>query len=253
MATSGGTRRDTLSKAERMAVAAAVNAILFRCQLQRGEGRMRAFIHARRKRMLQSTNVEGEDSGAICDAVLQVCYAMGCGAFPRATPMWWMKRRTGGAWEDLRQCDDATADYFKDKLRISPRVFREIMEALSPFLEGRATFYREPLQPDHIVAYALYRWASGETYESGTCNFDIGRSSGFVAVRDVTTALLSAYPDKISWPTGLQKVVVLRAFADKGFPNCHGCIDCTHIFIDKSTNCPGEDYYDRKHRFSIQA
>ncbi|GBG87555.1 hypothetical protein CBR_g45613 [Chara braunii] len=198
MAMNGGSGRDTLSKAERTVVATAVNAILFRCQLQRGEGRMRAVIRARQKRTLQSTNVEGKDSGAVCGAVLQVCYAMGCGAFPRATPRWWMKRRTGGTWEDLRQYDDATTDYLKDKLRMSPRVFRDITEALSPFLERLVTFYREPLQPDHIVAYALYKWASGETYESGTWSFGIGRSSGLVAVRDVTAVLLSAYPDKIS-------------------------------------------------------
>ncbi|GBG68560.1 hypothetical protein CBR_g3104 [Chara braunii] len=245
----GEAGRDTLSK---VAVAAAVNAILFRCQLQRSEGRMRAAIRARRKRMLQSMNVDVEDTGAICDAVLQVCYAMGCGTFPRATPKWWMKRRTRGTWEDLRQGNEATTNYFKDKLRMSPRVFREIAEALSRFLERRVTFYRESLQPDHIVAYALYRWASGETYESGACIFGIGKSSGLRAVRDVTAVLLSAYPDKILWPTGLQKAVVLRAFANKGFPNCNGCIDYTHIFIDKPTNCPGEDYYDRKHRFSVQ-
>ncbi|GBG69644.1 hypothetical protein CBR_g4473 [Chara braunii] len=227
----GDAVHDTLSKAERAAVAAAVNMILIRCQLQRTEGRMRTAIRARWKKTLQSIYVDEEGSGAICNAVLQVCYAMGCGAFPRATPRWWMKRRTGGVWEDLRQCDDATEDYFKDKLRMSPRVFREIAETLSPFLQR----------------------PSGETYKSGTCSFGIGRKSRLVAVRDVTSALLSAYRDKISWPTGLQKAVVLRAFADKGFPNCHGCIDCTHIFIDKPTNCPGEDYYDRKRHFSVQA
>ncbi|GBG80126.1 hypothetical protein CBR_g30493 [Chara braunii] len=92
----GDAVHDTLSKAEREAVAAAVNMMLIRCQLQRTEGRMRAAIRARRKKTLQSIHVDEEGSGAICDAVLQVCYAMGCGAFPRATPRWWMKRRTGG-------------------------------------------------------------------------------------------------------------------------------------------------------------
>ncbi|GBG62738.1 hypothetical protein CBR_g31755 [Chara braunii] len=251
MGVDGDAVHDTLSKAERAAVAATVNMILIRCQLQRTEGRMRAAIRAHWKKTLQSIHVDEEGSGAICDAVLQVCYAMGCGAFPRATPRWWMKRPIGGGWEDLRQCDDATEDYFKDKLRMSPRVFWEIAETLSPFLQRRVTFYREPLQPDLIVAFALYRWASTETYKSGTCSFGIGRKSGLVAVQDVTSALQSAYSDKISWPTGLQKAVVLRAFADKGLPNCHGCIDCTHIFIDKPTNCPGEDYYDRKRRFSL--
>ncbi|GBG70721.1 hypothetical protein CBR_g8020 [Chara braunii] len=103
------------------------------------------------------------------------------------------------------------------------------------------------------VFEALYRWASSETYESSTCSFGIGRASGLVAVRDVTAALLSMYREKVAWPTGVRKAVVLRAFADKGFLNCHGCIDCTHIYIDKPTNAAPEDYYDRKRRFSVVA
>ncbi|GBG76386.1 hypothetical protein CBR_g22133 [Chara braunii] len=101
------------------------------------------------------------------------------------------------------------------------------------------------------VFEALYRWASGETYESSTCSFGIGRASGLVVVRDVTAALLSVYREKVAWLTGVWKAVVLRAFADKGFPNCHGCIDCTHIYNDKLANAAPEDYYDRKRRFSV--
>ncbi|GBG89084.1 hypothetical protein CBR_g48794 [Chara braunii] len=157
-----------LTTAERTAVAAAVTAVLFRCQMERTAGRMKAQIRARRRKVTQCTALEGPglDTAAICDVVVHVCCTLGCGTLPRATPRWWMKRRTGGEWEDLRQCDDATEDYFRDKLRMSPRVFREIAEALSPLLQRRVTFYREPLQPDQIVAYALYRWASGETYDS---------------------------------------------------------------------------------------
>ncbi|GBG89364.1 hypothetical protein CBR_g49074 [Chara braunii] len=177
----------------------------------------------------------------------------GCGGLPRATPRWWVKQRTGGTWEDLRPADDATEEYFRDKLRMSPRVLREIVENLSPILERRVTFYREPLQPDHIVAYALYRWASGETYESSSCGFGIGKASGLVAVRDVIAMLLSVYREKVAWPTRVRKAVVLRVFADKGFLNCHGCIDCTHIYIDKLANAAPEEYYDCKRRFSAVA
>ncbi|GBG91588.1 hypothetical protein CBR_g52624 [Chara braunii] len=105
--------------------------------------------------------------------------------------------------------------------------------------------------PDQIVVYALYRWTLGETYDSNTCNFGIGRASGLMAVRDVTAMLLTVYREKISWSMGVRKSVVLCAFVGKGFPSCHGCIGCTHIYIDKSGNAPGEDYYDRKRRFSI--
>ncbi|GBG77768.1 hypothetical protein CBR_g24215 [Chara braunii] len=249
----GGAGRGGLTTAERTTIAAAVNAVLVHCQMASNDANFKAAIRARRKLLALPTTAQCLDVAAISDAVLEVCYAMGCGGFPWATPRWWVKRRTGGTWEDLRQCDDATDDYFKEKLRMSPRVFREIQETLSPLLQRRVTFYRVPLQPDHIIAYALYRWATGETYDSGTCSFGIVRASGITMVHDVTAALLTACPDKISWPTGLQKAVVLRAFADKGFPNCHGCIDCTHIYIDKPANANGEDYCDRRRRFSVQA
>ncbi|GBG63085.1 hypothetical protein CBR_g36570 [Chara braunii] len=96
-------------------------------------------------------------------------------------------------------------------------------------------------------------WASGGTYESSTCNFGIGGASGLVVVRDVTAALLLVYGEKIVCPAGVRKLVVVRAFADKGFPNCHNCINCTHIYVDKPANTPSENYYDRKRCFSIVA
>ncbi|GBG69957.1 hypothetical protein CBR_g4784 [Chara braunii] len=195
----GGAGRGGLTTAERTAIAVVVNAVLFRCQMASNDANFKAALRARCKLLALPTTGQCLDVAAISDAVLEVCYAMGCEGFPRATPRW------------------------------------------------------VPLQPDPIIAYALYRWAMGETYDSRTCSFDIERASGITAVRDVTAALLTAYPDKISWPTGLQKAVVLRAFADKGFPNCHRCIDCTHIYIDKSANANGEDYCDRRRLFSVQA
>ncbi|GBG68449.1 hypothetical protein CBR_g2993 [Chara braunii] len=107
--------------------------------------------------------------------------------------------------------------------------------------------------PEQIVAYSLYRWATGETYDSNTSSFGVGRASGIIAVRDVTSALLRVYTDKISWPTGVRKHVTLRAFLDKGFPNCHRAVDCTHIYVDKPANAASENYFDHKHRFSVVA
>ncbi|GBG63170.1 hypothetical protein CBR_g36939 [Chara braunii] len=238
--------RSKLSTAKRAAVAATFTVVLMRCQMERSAGRLKAQVRARKRKAMQALSTAGLDTAAICHAVFQVCCAMGCGGMPRATPRWWVKRRTGGAWEDLRPADDATEEYFRDKLRMSPRVFCEITKNMSPFLQRRVTFYGEPLQPDHIVAYALYRWVSGETYESSMCNFGIGRASGVVAVGDVTVALRAVYEKKVLWSTGVRKAVVLRAFADKGFPNCHDCMDIMHIYIDKPANAPGEDHFDRK-------
>ncbi|GBG63163.1 hypothetical protein CBR_g36932 [Chara braunii] len=125
----------------------------------------------------------------------------------------------------------------------------DISEACAPHVQRQVTFYREPLQPEQIVAYALYRWATGESYDNSTSSFDMGRTSEIRALRDVTAAILRVYGEKISWPTGVRKQVVIRAFLDKGFPNCHGAVDCTHIYVDKPANAPSENYFDRKHRF----
>ncbi|GBG60769.1 hypothetical protein CBR_g12507 [Chara braunii] len=182
-------RRDVLTCRE----LPAVSTIVLRCQQERALGRLKELLRARRLRTLTQAPDDRAEYEATSEAVIELCYALGCGVIPCATPRWWVKRRTGGTWEDLGQCDDATDDYFQDKLRMSLRVFREIAEACAPHLQRRVTFYREPLQPNQIVAYALYRWASGETYESSTCNFGIGRASGLNAVCDVIASLLRVF------------------------------------------------------------
>ncbi|GBG83154.1 hypothetical protein CBR_g36770 [Chara braunii] len=245
--------RAVLSSAEKTTVTATAVTIVCRFQLERAAGRMKVTLSRRRQRLLLQRVLDAPDCVTSSEAVLQLCFAIGCGVLPRSTPRWWMRRRTGGTWEDLRLCGNARDDYFQEKLCMSRRVFMEISEACAPLLQRQVTFYREPLPPEQIVAYALYRWAIGESYDINTSSFGIGRASGMLAVRDVTNALLRFYGDRISWPTGVRKHVVLRAFLDKGFPNCHGAVDCTHIYVDKPTNAPGENYFDHKHRFSVIA
>ncbi|GBG61936.1 hypothetical protein CBR_g26099 [Chara braunii] len=224
-----------------------------RYRIERTTSRLKMRLTIRSQRQLLQQVMEAPDCVSMSESIVQFCWAMASGVILRATPRWWMRRRTGGTWEDLRKIDDVADDYYKEKLRISLRVFREIVEALSPLLFRRVTFYRVPLMPDHIIAYVLYRWASGETYESSTSSFDIGCASGLIVVEDVTRALLSVYSDNIVRPSGLWRVLVLRAFEAKGFPNCYGGIDCTHIYVDKPANAPSENYFDRKHRFFVVA
>ncbi|GBG84419.1 hypothetical protein CBR_g38704 [Chara braunii] len=68
----------------------------------------------------------------------------------------------------------------------------------------------------------------------------------------VVNTMRGVYPDAIKWPVGRRRAQILRAFRDKGFPNCFGAIDCTHIFIDKPAGAPSANYYDRKQKFSVQ-
>ncbi|GBG68087.1 hypothetical protein CBR_g1208 [Chara braunii] len=207
----------------------------------------------RKRRALLQRIGEAPDCVATCQAVIQLCVALSSGVFPRETPRWWVKRRTGRTWEDLRLCDDATDEYYRQKLRMSMAMFKQIVAACAEYVEKKVTHYRMPLPVEQVIAFALYRLASGETYKSGMSAFGIGRATGLQVVRDVTSALLQAYPDAIKWSVGRRRAQILCVFRDKGFPDCFGAIDCTHIFIDKPAGAPSANYNDRKQKFSVQA
>ncbi|GBG91881.1 hypothetical protein CBR_g53939 [Chara braunii] len=234
-------------------VAMAVTAVVVNTMGGMSSSSSDMLTQLRKRRALLQRIAEAPDCVATCEAAVQLCVALSSGVFPRQTPRWWIKRRTGGTWEDLRLCDNATDEYYRQKLRMSMAMFRQIVAACAAYVEKKVTHYRMPLPVEQVIAFALYRWASGETYESGTSAFGIGRATGLQAVRDVTSALLQAYPDAIKWPVGRRRAQILRAFRDKGFSNCFGSIDCTHIYIDKLAGAPSDNYYDHKQKFSVQA
>ncbi|GBG74637.1 hypothetical protein CBR_g19044 [Chara braunii] len=234
------------------AVAMVVTAVIVNAMRGEPSSSRDALAELRKRRALLQRIGEAPDCVATCQAVIQLCAARSSGVFPWETPRWWIKRRTGGTWEDRRLCDDATDEYYRQKLRMSMAMFRQIVAACAAYVEKKVTHYRMPLPVEQVIAFALYRWASGETYESDTSAFGIGRAIGLQAVRDVTSALRQAYPNVIKWPVGCRRAQILRAFRDKGFPNCFGAIDCTYIFIDKPAGAPSANYYDRKQKFSVQ-
>ncbi|GBG72738.1 hypothetical protein CBR_g12305 [Chara braunii] len=242
-----------LSTSEKSMVASAVLAVCRYMETVNGLRRAGGRGRGRREAAIAQALADVCTSSGLSDAPFLLSNAIVAGVLPRDTPWWWMKRRTGGTWRNLDIVDDATDEYFHDKLRMSRAIFRDIVAACSPFIDCRLTHYREPLQTDLIVAFALYRWATGETFENTSSSFGIGRSSGVTAVTDVTNAILVAYPDKVAMPSGRRLLQVTRAFGAKGLPYCFGAIDCTHVYVDKPANAPSENYFDRKQQFSVVA
>ncbi|GBG82023.1 hypothetical protein CBR_g34203 [Chara braunii] len=104
-----------LTPLERATVAAAVSTVVLRCKQERALGRMKEKLRARRRRMLMQAANLGPNYVATSGVVIELCYTLGCAVIPQATPTWWIKRRTGGMWGDVRQCDDTTDDYFNEK------------------------------------------------------------------------------------------------------------------------------------------
>ncbi|GBG62449.1 hypothetical protein CBR_g30769 [Chara braunii] len=104
-----------LTPLERAAVATAVSTVTLRCQQERVLGQMKEQLCACRRRTLGQAADDSPDDVATLEAVIELCSTLGCGVIPRATRRWWIKRRIGGTWEDLRQCDNAVDDYFDEK------------------------------------------------------------------------------------------------------------------------------------------
>ncbi|GBG92792.1 hypothetical protein CBR_g57142 [Chara braunii] len=94
-----------LTLLERTTVAAAVSVVVLRCQQERALGRMKAQLRARTRRTRMQAAHDGPEYVGTSEAVIQLCYALGCGDILRATPRLWMKCRTRGTWEELRQCE----------------------------------------------------------------------------------------------------------------------------------------------------
>ncbi|GBG71438.1 hypothetical protein CBR_g8857 [Chara braunii] len=166
---------------------------------------------------------------------------------------WWVKPRAGGAWQNMLRDDDAGADYWYDNVRMGEDTFRGILATVQPFLERTPTHYRNPTPPDQLLAYALYRWATGESFEHSATAFGLGRETGRIAVLDVTRSILQAYPDEVAFPTGQRRVEAFAKFARKGFPSCYGAIDCTHLGIDKPAGVRARAYCNRNRKYSIVA
>lgn len=131
------------------------------------------------------------------------------------------------------------------------------------------TNYKEPISPECRVAICLWRLASGTTYRELSRLFGLGKSTVFMVTYYILTFLFSGTYHIHCQVTIEVATVISEKLLSKyvcmpesayssslGFsirnhlPNCVGAIDGCHIPIPKPT-IDGEDYYNRKGRYSI--
>ena len=65
-------------------------------------------------------------------------------------------------------------------------------------------------------------------------------------------ALLSLEMSVVCWPNTTEKEVIKHFVQEShGFPNVIGIIDGTHVILDAKSSYQGEQYFNRKCRYSI--
>ncbi|GBG70514.1 hypothetical protein CBR_g6642 [Chara braunii] len=174
--------------------------------------------------------------------------------FPRASPRWWVMRRSGGLWKDLLPVDDAQSDHYISLLQMRRSTFDRLLRRVGPSLEKQVTRFRLPLPAAKKLAYALHRWAHDDAHRHSCSGYGLGKTSGLHAVREVAEAIIASYPHVIGFGGHEERHARMNVFAQEGFPNCWGCIDCTHVYMDKPRARDGDDYCSgRNKRFSVVA
>lgn len=100
-----------------------------------------------------------------------------------------------------------------------------------------------------------FLWLVGHevsSYRDCADRFDLSLSVLFEIITRVADYLVDIAPQHIRWPNEEEREITKTYFQQiKGFPNVIGCIDGTHIRIDRPKES-AESYYNRKDFFSIQ-
>ncbi|XP_062621654.1 putative nuclease HARBI1 [Saccostrea cucullata] len=142
---------------------------------------------------------------------------------------------------------------FHNFMRMSPAMFDEVVNRLTPRLTKEQTNFRPNLEPGLKVAVTLRHLASGTKYRDMQYAWRVPHNTISKVVRDVCEAIVDEYLDEqMTCPTTEEE---WRQIADDwlqrwNFPHTIGAIDGKHVACKAPPNT-GSEYYNYKGFFSI--
>ena len=167
---------------------------------------------------------------------------------------WLAKRSTFGQYDSLlTELHKEDQRGYKNYLRITPDLFQEMVERITPRLQKWSTFMREPLQVGLKLAVALRFLATGNSYPSLQYSFRVEASTICKFMPEVCHAIIASYMDEVLRcpQTEEEWKEVAAKFSSKwNYHNCLGALDGKHIAIKKPPNA-GSYYYNYKGYHSI--
>jgi len=165
------------------------------------------------------------------------------------TRPWIRRRRQFGLYDqlmvELRREDEAA---FINFMRMTPEMFDELLDRISPRITKQHTWYREPLEPGIKLAITLRHLASGSKYAAMKFGWRVPHNTISIIVREVCNAIVAEYVDEVmttpTTPDGWR--LIADEFLNKwNFPHTCGALDGKHV----ACKCPpksGSTYYNYK-------
>nr|XP_055058042.1 uncharacterized protein LOC129442166 [Misgurnus anguillicaudatus] len=161
----------------------------------------------------------------------------------------WVAPRPIGWWEQLRWRE---TDWIQN-LRMSQNTYLQLCHLLAPHLMKKDTHLRKAVSVQKRVAVALWRLGTQVEYRTIAHLFGLGRSTVHAITREFCKAVCQhLQPIFVSFPNANESEQIIDSFLHQwGFPQVVGCLDGTHIQIDRPDGPNATAYYNRKGFYSI--
>ena len=86
---------------------------------------------------------------------------------------------------------------FRQMLRVTPQMFDEILERVTPLIAKETTNFRRPLEPGLKLALTLWHLATGEKYRAMRFSWSVPHNTICKVVREVCHALCTVYTEEV--------------------------------------------------------
>lgn len=136
---------------------------------------------------------------------------------------------------------------------MNPERFQNLLQLVSPFMPEKRCRSRYPVSMEERICITLRYLANGDSQQSMSYNFRLGRTTVHNIVKETYIAIWEALSETyLKQPTTSEE---WEKIADDmllkwNFPNCIGSLDGRHIAIE----CPGysgSEYYNYKGCYSV--
>ena len=167
-----------------------------------------------------------------------------------------MRRQEKGAYSTIfKELAIEDTSGFTEYMRMPHPKFNELLSIISPYIQKKDTVMRMSIQPGERLALTLRYLATGESFQSLSFQFRIGKSTISDIVMQVCTALLNTLKrEYLKTPDNERKWrEIANLFLSRwNIPNNIGAIDGKRIVIQKPAHS-GSRYHDYKGNESIIA